>query len=146
MKRMRWPAYLGLLLALSCGTWGVRRPEHPAPPAAPASTRPGDCPTHKLAFTQATGCQNDGSVEFCLPKDPQFAVRIRALAPELQGPRGSGGRARCDLTREDLYFLPTRPGLECAQGSHSLTQEAWVRLCRVAEDPAVSRIVPTWFE
>lgn len=146
MKRMRRPAYLGLLLALSCGKYEFRQSANHGSQVGPASGMPGDCPTHKLTFTQATGCQNDGSVEFCLPRDPQLAVRIRALAPELQGPLGSSGRAGCDLAREELYLLPTRPGIECAQNSSTLTDEAWARLCRVAEDPSVSRIVPTWFE
>jgi hypothetical protein len=99
-----------------------------------------------MEFTQATGCRNDGSVEFCLPKDEQVVKRLRALAPELQGPMGSAGRARCDLAREALYFFPTRPGLECVEQSPALTDAAWGMLCRIAADPAVSRIVPTWYE
>lgn len=111
-------------------------PEEPAPPA-------GSCPTGKLAFTQANGCQNDGSVELCLPRDEQVVQRVRALAPELQGPIGGGGRARCDLSKEDLYFFPMPEG--CRE-TGELPEETWARICRVAADPAVARIVPTWYE
>jgi len=114
---------------------GVPPPE----PAAPA----GSCPTEKLAFTQATGCQNDGSVEFCLPRDEQVVQRVRALAPELRGPIGGGGRARCDLSKEELYFIPMP---EACQVADALPDETWATICRVAADPAVARIVPTWYE
>ncbi len=96
-----------------------------------------------MRFTQATGCQNDGSVEFCLPRDEAVVRRVRALAPELRGPVGSAGRARCDLTKEDLYLFPTS---EACQQPGGLPEEAWSRLCRVAADPAVVHIVPTWYE
>lgn len=125
---------LGLLLALATGACSRVQPQASA------------CPTDKLAFTQATGCLNDGSVELCLPKEPQAVERIRALAPELTGPLGSRGRAGCDLSVEELYLLPTRPGAECVEPHGALTDEAWARMCRIAADPAVSRIVPTWFE
>jgi hypothetical protein len=96
-----------------------------------------------MTFTQATGCRNDGSVELCLPRDEQVVERVRALAPELRGPVGGAGRARCDLTKEDLYFLPTP---EACRETGELPEEVWARLCRVAADPAVERIVPTWYE
>jgi hypothetical protein len=117
-------------------------PAGPHPTEVPA-TSAGSCPTEKLAFTRATACQNDGSVEFCLPRDEQVVQRVRALAPELQGPIGGGGRARCDLTKESLYFFPMPEG--CRE-TGELPQETWDRLCRVAADPAVARIVPTWYE
>jgi hypothetical protein len=103
----------------------------------------GDCSSGKLAFTRATACQNDGSVELCLPRDEQVVQRVRGLAPELQGPVGGAGRARCDLMKEALYFIPMPEG--CRE-TGALPEETWARLCRVAADPAVARIVPTWYE
>ena len=124
---------------------------HPPEPAAPAGPVPpeepatpaGSCPTEKLAFSRTTACQNDGSVEFCLPRDEQVVQRVRALAPELRGPIGSSGRARCDLTKEDLYFFPMP---DACRETGELPEETWARLCRLAADPAISRIVPTLFE
>jgi hypothetical protein len=111
---------------------------------SPDASRPdGSCPSEKLAFTQATGCQNDGSVEFCLPRDEEVVKRVRALAPEVRGPIGGGGRARCDLTKEDLYFFPTP---ETCREAGGLTDQDWAKLCLIAADPAVARIVPTWYE
>ncbi|MDY7231469.1 hypothetical protein [Hyalangium rubrum] len=109
-------------------------------PAAPAPA----CPTEKLRFTRETSCRNDGSVEFCLPKDAQVVERVRRLAPEIQGPMGGAGRIRCDLSREDLYFFPTDN--RCLEPHGALTDEAWASLCRVAADPAISGIAPTWYE
>ncbi len=106
----------------------------------------GTCPTWKMEFTQATGCHNDGSVELCLPKDERVVERIRALAPDLQGAIGGRGRVGCVMERESLYFFPTRTGIECLEQRPGLSDEAWGTLCRIAADPAVPRIVPTWYE
>ena len=42
----------------------------------------GACEPAKLAFTQADGCQNDGSVEFCIP--PSLENTVKAIAPSLR--------------------------------------------------------------
>ncbi|MFP2959650.1 hypothetical protein ACLEPN_17870 [Myxococcus sp. 1LA] len=104
------------------------------------------CPTHKFAFTQATGCRNDGSVEFCLPTgDAALLARVREIAPTVQ-PRGpSRGRAGCDAALETLYLFPTGDA-ECEAHHGALTPDAWGRLCRIAGLPGVREVVPTWFE
>jgi hypothetical protein len=143
MRRWLSAWILGAVLA-GCAS----HPSEPATPAGPVPTEEpatpaGSCPTEKLAFTRTTACQNDGSVEFCLPRDEQVVRRVRALAPELQGPIGGSGRARCDLTKEELYFFPMP---DSCREKGELPEETWARLCQLAADPAVARIVPTWFE
>lgn len=132
MKRSRW-RFPGWVLCAALGGCA----------SGSASLEEDGCPSGKLAFTRATACQNDGSVELCLPREEQVVQRVRALAPELQGPVGGGGRARCDLQREDLYFIPMP---ETCRETGTLPEETWAMLCRVAADPAVARIVPTWYE
>jgi hypothetical protein len=79
------------------------------------------CRADKLRFTQATGCENDGSVEFCVPPALEAAVRVIAptvtCAPRRRpGRMRSGDRAavllpdlRCRLRRAPRR--PHRPGL-----------------------------------
>ncbi|WP_224244476.1 hypothetical protein [Hyalangium gracile] len=141
---MRWT----LSCLMVCGLLGACASTPTSPVAEPQPTSPaGDCPTEKLAFTQATGCRSDGSLEFCVPKgDPQLLERLRAAVPELRAAGGGRGRAGCDLTREALYFLDTRPEQECVSGTAALTDAAWRKVCRIALEPAIARIVPTWYE
>ena len=44
------------------------------------------CPEDKIAFTQATGCSNDGSVEFCVASG-NAASRLSFSTPRLQTTR-----------------------------------------------------------
>lgn len=137
------PFALPLLLftpLVACGTVARERSAPESPALAPA------CPAHKFAFTQETGCRNDGSVEFCLPTgDEALLARVRELAPTLQVGGASRGRAGCDVPRETLYRFPTGEAA-CDARHGALTPSAWDTLCRVAEFPEVHRIVPTWFE
>jgi hypothetical protein len=113
--------------------------------AAPDSSPASSCPTDKLAFTQETGCQNDGSVEFCLPTgDDALLARVRDIAPTIQA-GSSGGRAACDVPVETLYFFPTGDP-ECVMRHGALKDAAWDQLCRIAALPEVREIVPTWYE
>jgi hypothetical protein len=103
------------------------------------------CRTDKLDFTQATGCQNDGSVELCVP----FAAekRIRRRFPQLIATAGAG-RARCDLAKERLYFFPT-PSNDpkvCVANTSGMTDAVFRDVCRLAAQPEIRRIVPTFFE
>ena len=103
------------------------------------------CRADKMTFTQATGCQNDGSVEFCLPAgDPALLDRAKAIAPALNCAPG-GGRAGCKGPGELLCSFPTGMA-ECVARHGALTDAAWERLCQLAALPEVKRIVPTWFE
>ncbi|MCP3140227.1 hypothetical protein [Pyxidicoccus xibeiensis] len=112
-----------------------------APPERPAP----ECPLHELAFTRETGCQNDGSVEFCLPTgDDALVARVKALAPTVRAGT-SRGRAGCDTSRETLYFFPTE-ATECVSHHGALTPAAWDAVCRIAALPEVRAVVPTWYE
>lgn len=109
------------------------------PPPAPS------CPTQKLAFTRDTGCVNDGSLEFCLPSgDAALLARVRGIAPTIRA-GSSGGRARCDVPAETLYFFPTGDA-ECTARHGALEDAAWDQVCRIAALPEVREIVPTWYE
>jgi hypothetical protein len=102
------------------------------------------CPTHKIRFTQETGCMNDGSVEFCLAAGDLAALEsVRALAPDVRCMR-AGGRARCELDTEVLCLVETR-GL-CVAQHGALTDAGWALVCDLAALDAVREIVPTWYE
>ena len=100
------------------------------------------CREDKLAFTRATGCENDGSVELCIA--PELAHAVELLAPTITCAPG-GGRAGCDPATQLLCLLPTGPA-ECESRHGALTDEAWDTVCALTMLPAVARIVPTWFE
>lgn len=102
------------------------------------------CPVEKFAFTRETACRNDGSVEFCVPKDPGVEARVRQLAPAVEV-NGGGGRAGCELETETLHFFPT-PEERCSARHGALNEDAWNELCAVAALPEIRRVVPTWFE
>jgi hypothetical protein len=106
------------------------------------------CPTKKLAFTKATGCDNDGSVEFCVSAaDEALQAKIRAIAPSVEFATVGMGRAKCDMTRELRASFPTRPNVrtECTSSGH-LTNHAWAEICTIAKEPEIRKIVPTFFE
>jgi hypothetical protein len=113
------------------------------PPSTPDPVT--SCPTNELAFTQETGCVNDGSVEFCLPTgDEALVARVQEIAPTIQA-GSSQGRAGCNLPAETLYFFPTGEA-ECVAHHGALVDAAWDKLCRIAALPEVREIVPTWYE
>lgn len=149
---------IGVLVALGLSCVGVPPSSEPPPEedssvAAVEQARPavvhavGDCPTSKISFTQQQGCLNDGSVEFCLPKDdPGALARVLAIDSSVR-PTCCGGRAGCDLVTEQLYVFPTPDDPAVCTGRHgALTDAAWLRLCQIAAQPEVARIVPTWYE
>ncbi len=109
------------------------------PPGAP-------CPEHELRFTQATGCRNDGSVEFCLgDADASEKASLLAIAPGLRCARGSSGRAGCDSEREALCLLELDES-DCVARHGAMTHAAFERVCAIARLDAVRAIVPTWYE
>jgi hypothetical protein len=128
-------------------------PEVKRPKAADFVPREGrelpaalSCPTSKLQFSQASGCVNDGSVEFCVPKnDTVLRQRLESAHPTISAGCCSG-RAQCNLTTEQLYFFPTRANVECTAWHGGLTAPAWSELCAIAAEPAIRGIVPTWYE
>lgn len=103
------------------------------------------CPTGKIAFTQAAGCSNDGSNEFCIPKgDAATLMEVRRIAPSVTCGPGRG-RAGCDSTSQDLCFFPTDAST-CAAPHGALTDAAWTQHCQIATLPSVPQIVHTFFE
>ncbi len=103
------------------------------------------CPTGKIAFTQAGGCSNDGSNEFCIPKgDAATLMEVKRIAPSVSCGPGRG-RAGCDPTGQDLCFLPTDTST-CTSPHGALTDAAWAQHCQLATLPSVPQIVHTFFE
>lgn len=138
MSRFATPGLFFALL-LSCAA-----PSRKEPAQVPASA--SACPTHKLDFTQETGCRNDGSVEFCLSTgDEALLARVRKLAPASLQAGASRGRVGCNVPEETLYFFPTGD-TECVSRHGALTPAAWDAICRIAELPEVRKIAPTWYE
>lgn len=115
-----------LLLAVSLSSCASAPGDAPIEsPASPAPT--ASCPTAELAFTQANGCMNDGSVEFCLPTgDEALLARVREIAPTIQA-GSSRGRAGCNVPAETLYFFPTGDA-ECVAPHGALVDNAWDKL------------------
>lgn len=153
---MRRPAALVVLSWLAWLLGACAQPSPPPPGAADLASHTQDlaaalddlapaCRGDKMTFTQKDGCQNDGSVEFCVPAaDAGLLAAVQRIAPSLRCNRG-GGRARCDLNAELLCLFPTGEA-ECVARHGALKDAAWTQLCQIAALPQVRQIVPTWFE
>jgi hypothetical protein len=100
------------------------------------------CRADKMTFTQANGCANDGSVEFCVPPVIEHALML--IAPTVHCAVGVG-RAGCDPGSQLLCSFPT-DATTCTAPHGGLTDAAWDTLCGVSMLPDVERIVPTIFE
>ena len=99
------------------------------------------CRYDKLKFS---GCQNDGSVEFCAPT--ALAPTLVALVPTLYCSSG-GGRAGCNLSPGLLLCsYPTAEPRECVSYRGALTALAEQELCALAAYPEIAEIVPTILE
>jgi len=104
------------------------------------------CPTQEIMFTQALGCANDGSVEFCIPDgDAALRDRIKAIAPTVTCAKG-GGRAKCNAPDLLLCSLPTQGPPLCTMQHGALTAEGWYVVCSLAAMPEIKEIVHTIFE
>lgn len=120
-------------------------PDLPAADGASGADQAGACPTDKIAFTQAAGCGNDGSNEFCIPKsDAATRKEVQRIAATVTCSPGRG-RARCDPERQDLCFFPTDAST-CTSPHGALTETAWAQHCQIATLPQVPQIVHTIFE
>ena len=124
-------AHVVLLSLLASCCWNT-----PSPPP---------CPTEKIQFTQDTGCLNDGSVEFCIPKDdPNIMTQVLAIAPNATF-MNSGGRARCDTETQILCLVDV--GRMCRSDTpDAMTDAGWGTVCELAGLPFVVEVVPTWYE
>jgi len=121
------------------------------PPGNPVDgSVPETCPTGnsaKIKFEQATGCQNDGSVEFCIPdNDAALRAELTAIAPAITCMVG-GGRANC-LRAPGLLlcFYPTQVPDQCVAQNGAMTAGAWADMCAIAAQSAIVEIVPTFAE
>lgn len=101
------------------------------------------CRVEELGFTQANGCGNDGSVEFCIPPELEHAIAL--IAPTVTCAPG-GGRAQCDPTTELLCAFPTADASTCVSTHGALTDAAWATICHLTMLPQVTSIVPTFAE
>jgi len=103
-----------------------------------------ECP--EVSFTQGEGCQNDGSVEFCISADdPDLVGELREIAPTIEVVGAFTGRAGCDRDTELLLFYPTT-GEDCTELYGGLVDAAWLEVCALAAHPSVTRVVATWYE
>jgi hypothetical protein len=102
------------------------------------------CAAQKITFTQENSCLNDGSFEFCVPKnDPEAMAAVLEIAPDAGCVAGSRGRAGCDLETQVLCLVSTR-GM-CAE-SDAMADTGWQTTCDLAGLPFVQKVVPTWYE
>src|SRR5262245_4629845 len=125
MKRVCAPGIRCLLLlvfAVGCTNRnlasGEDRPDAAADLGSAIDLATGDlagCRRDKFKFT---GCQNDGSVEFCAPT--ALAPTLMSLAPNLRCQPG-GGRAQCSRPDVWLCTYPTAPPRECDMPGGALT-------------------------
>lgn len=101
----------------------------------------------KIKFSRAESCANDGSVEWCVPEDDtELRATLTAIEPAITCAPG-GGRARCNLTPGLLLCsYPTRYPEECLAPHGEMKPEVWDDMCAIAALPAITEIVPTWFE
>lgn len=100
------------------------------------------CPSHKIGFTQETGCLNDGSVEFCLPAgDPAALAAVLDILPQTTCIQARG-RAGCDLETQLLCRVDTA-GMCRADRPQAMTDPGWQTVCQLASLPFVPHIVPT---
>ncbi|HEX3053556.1 MAG TPA: hypothetical protein VHP83_23050 [Aggregatilineaceae bacterium] len=107
-------------------------------------TPPPACPTAKITFTQADGCHNDDSFEFCLPaNDPAALAAVQAIAPNVEC-IGSRGRARCNIPDEVLCLVNTK-GM-CVERHGAMNDTGWQTVCELASLPLISKVVPTFYE
>lgn len=103
------------------------------------------CANDKIAFTQATGCVNDGSMEFCIPADdPAALVAILEIAPNTTC-ISSPGRAGCD-TAAQLLCIVSADGMCHPVEAQAMTDSGWQTTCDLANLSFVDKIVPTWYE
>lgn len=144
-----------LLGVLACGDDGgepietpdAAKSDAPKTDAPLIDSPPGACPVEKIKFTQATGCGNDGSVEFCIPDgNAALVAELEAIEPMISCAAG-GGRAGCnDPTGLLLCFYPTRFPDQCTTDHGAMTDDVWADMCAIVAKPEITEIVHTIFE
>jgi hypothetical protein len=130
--------------------------EASSPDAAPSVEASSDsswmsdsssCRADKIHFTQQTGCQNDGTYEFCIPTAAlctDCLARVQAIAADAIV-SGSGGIAGCDASTQQLCMVPTSPATQrCEAPNGAMTDAAWAQVCALAGLPFVPAVYPTF--
>jgi hypothetical protein len=123
-------------------------PTAPAPDTAPPPTDGPTvvCEMSKFSFNQASGCVNDGWVEFCAVKGGAPVTNaLRAIASDLDITEGDIGRAGCDAMTEYHVQKPIQAG-DCTAPHGALTDDAWGRLCALSQLDATKHFVPGFAE
>ena len=140
---------IALALLAGCGADHGRSPD--ASSTIDARTifpdAPTGCRVDKMMFSQATGCGNDGSVEFCLPDgNAALVANLATISPTISC-AGGGGRAMCSARPGLLLcFYPTRFPQECEAPGGGMTDATFADMCSIAALPDVSAIVQTIFD
>ncbi len=150
---MRRSAILLVVIA-ACGDDGTVSPNIDAAPAVDAGIdartvfpdAPAGC-AGELAFTQATGCANDGSVEFCIPaNNAALITQLETISPSITCAAG-GGRAMCNASPNLLLcFYPTAFPDQCTTAHGAMTDAVFTDMCQIAALPEVTMIVHTILE
>lgn len=143
-----------VMLLAACGDDGTVSPKTDAPLVADMATpidatfpdAPAGC-AGELQFTQATGCANDGSVEFCIPAgNAALITQLQAISPSITCAAG-GGRAMCNASPNLLLcFYPTTFPDQCVTDHGAMTDDVFTDMCQIAALPEVTMIVHTIFE
>lgn len=121
-----WKLFLVTLLLSICGI---------------STTSPSNFP-EKIQFTRQDACFNDGSVEFCIPKDDAQAINsVEEIAPTVTC-FPSGGRARCDTQTEMVCLVST----DAFCTGQTISSEGWQTIQELATLPFIQKIVPTFYE
>ena len=145
----RYP-YLAVLL-IACTEHGMTPPgggdDTPTVLPDAGSATCGTADETKIKFQQATGCQNDGGVEFCIPdNDPNLQASLSSISSTIRCAPG-GGRAQCSITPGLLLCsYPTSFPAECESSHGAMTTATWSDMCSIAALPEVTEIVPTILE
>ena len=143
MWQQRWWALLAIAIGCGDDTADARDPDADVTGDAPT----GACPTAEIMFTQATGCANDGSVEFCIPDgDAALIAQLEAHEVAISCAPG-GGRAGCFASPNLLLCsYPTGFPQQCEAMHGAMTDDTWQDMCAIAALPEVTAIVHTILE
>jgi hypothetical protein len=101
----------------------------------------------KIKFTREQSCNNDGSVEWCIPdNDAQLMTILTNISSTIHCALG-GGRAGCFTPSGRLLCTyPTSFPDQCLSYRGEMKPEVWDDICQVAAQPQITEIVPTIFE
>lgn len=114
-------------------------------PQAQMAPETQSCAMTKFSFTQATGCANDGWVEFCAKKSGAAVLsRLRSIAPQLVITEGVIGNSGCSEADDYHVTYLLDVGAECTEQYGALSSSSWERLCSMAALPETSHFVPGW--